>query len=79
MGYYLLPPIGEAAMIYYLDDSTNEGMGSLAKGIYKFFPMFEFNAAVSLFKLDVIGFMILRFSSNEILGNGLIITLLIMR
>lgn len=64
-------------MVYYLDDDSDEGMGSLAKGIYKFFPMFEYNAAVSLFKIEVILFAVLRLSSNDILSSPLIIILLV--
>ena len=45
--YIILPPIGEAAMIYYLDNPKKQGTASLGKGTTKFFPMFEFDAAIS--------------------------------
>ena len=78
IGYYLLPPIGEAAMIYYLQDNEKKHMVAFAKWIYKFFPMFEYNAAISLFQLEVIWFAMLRLNNVGILESPLIVVLLIM-
>gem|GEM_PF-5613845 len=49
IGYYILPPIGEAAMIYYLEKTMgNNGSveSSVTHGLKKFFVMFEWNSIV---------------------------------
>lgn len=45
VGYYILPPIGEAAMIYHLEKSHNNKSGSsFSQWLRKFFVMFEWNS-----------------------------------
>jgi len=49
IGYTLLPPIWDASMIYYLESKKKSGSLSLGKWVTKFFPMFEFNATMTMF------------------------------
>lgn len=45
IGYYIFPPIGEAAMIHHLEKSFNNKSGSsFSHGMKKFFVMFERNS-----------------------------------
>lgn len=76
--YSILPPIWEASMIYYIDSKHKSGSLSLGKGTGRFFPMFEFNATISI--LSIIAWVITasRFYAMDIL-NILTISLLIMR
>lgn len=76
--YELIPPIGEGAMIFYLDDPVEkrDGYRSLAKGLYKFFPMLEFGASTSLFKISFILAFILRLVLYDLRDNTLIMILM---
>lgn len=61
IGYELLPPIGDAAQIYYLDQpERKDGFRAFAQGLYKFFPMFEFNVATGFFKMSFILLILVR-------------------
>lgn len=51
IGYSILPPIWEAAMIYYVDSERKSGSTSLGKGTNRFFPMFEFDATMTFFSI----------------------------
>lgn len=75
--YSILPPIWEAAMIYYVDSEHKSGSLSLGKGTGRFFPMFEFNATMTF--LSIIAWVIAasRFYAMDIL-NVLTISLLVM-
>lgn len=76
-GYVILPPIGEGAMISYLHTNKNKGKISLTAGINRFFPMFEFNAGISLFSLFVFLTTISRLRILWILDQPLIISILL--
>lgn len=77
IGYELLPPIGDAAMVYYLEDKKpKDGFRALAKWLYKFFPMFEFNLATSLFKMSFIMLVIVRLVLFGLIDNLLILILM---
>lgn len=71
IGYAILPPIGEAAMIYYLDNPKKQWTLSLWKWVTKFFPMFEFDAAVNFVSFGMFAFAISRMYIIGILENPL--------
>lgn len=51
--YAILPPIGEAAMIYHLEKSYNNKSGSsFSHGLKKFFVMFEWNGLLTLISIS---------------------------
>ncbi len=79
IGYFLLPPIWEASLIYYLDDPERRGTLSFAKGMYKFFPMFEYNALTSA--LNLLTFMVVasRMFVLDILRHWFSLTIMTMR
>jgi hypothetical protein len=74
IGYELIPPIGEAAMIYHLDEAPEkkDGFRALAKWLYKFFPMFEYGLSTSLFKASVIILVLVRLILLDLRDNTLI-------
>lgn len=76
IGYELLPPIGEAALIYYLDDDQQNGARAFAKWMYKFFPMFEFDASTMFFKSSFILLVIIRLILFGLIDNVLIMILM---
>ncbi len=78
VGYFILPPIGEAAMIYYLDDPEKRGTLSFAKGMYKFFPMFEYNALVSVVNALTFFVVVTRMYVLGILRHWFSITILVL-
>lgn len=49
IGYFLMPPIWQATLIYYLNDENKKWTDSLWKWFYKFFPLFELNSLISVF------------------------------
>lgn len=79
IGYWILPPIWEAAMLIYKHEWRKQWTNSLSKWFGKFFPMFEFHAATGLFQIHVILFALFRMYGLGILNNWLIITLMILR
>ena len=79
IGYSILPPIWEAAMLFYLDNPKKQWTISLGKWVNKFFPMFEFDAATSFFQLIVFLFGVSRMYIMGILDNPLSIGLLLIR
>ncbi len=72
-GYVILPPIGESAMISYLDREQKSGTASFTTGLNKFFMMFEFDASVSLFGLFFFFVAVSRFYLLDIWDQPLII------
>lgn len=76
--YSLLPPIWDAAMIFYVSDREKWWTASLWSGITRFFPMFEFNATLSLLNLVTWWILATRLYVLDVL-NLLTIALLIMR
>lgn len=78
IGYELIPPIWEAAMIYYLDDpkEPKDDFRALAKWLYKFFPMLEFGVSTSLFKSSFIILVVIRLILFDLWDNTLIIILM---
>lgn len=77
IGYFLLPPIAEASMIYYLDNHERKWTLSIGKGFTKFFPLFEYHGIMSLF--DPLTFFIFwsRFWVLGLLGNVFVIIILV--
>ncbi len=76
IGYSILPPIWDAAMIYYVDSNKKSWSASLGSWFWRFFPMFEFNATISF--LNIIAWMIAA-SRMYAMGiiNWLTVTLLV--
>lgn len=74
--FSILPPIGEGAMIFYLDNPKKQGSVSLGKWLNTFLQMFELDAA--LYAFNVLTFLIALFRVYVmwILDNGFIITLM---
>lgn len=79
IGYFLLPPIGEAAMIFYLDNPERRGTLSLGRGLSKFFPMFEYNGLMSLFSPLTFFIFASRFWVLGLLDNIFVIIILSLR
>ncbi len=77
IGYTILPPIGESAMIFYLDDENKRGSSSLWKWITRFFPMFEFNATMTFLNILAVAITLSRLYVMDIL-NWLTITLMVL-
>lgn len=75
IGYSLLPPIGEAAMITYINSDHKSWTLSFGSWVNKFFPMFEFNATMALFSIVWWGASFSRLWMMDIL-NFLTITLM---
>lgn len=44
IGYFLIEPIGQSSLIYYIKDKKQSVGSALGKGINAFFPMFEYGA-----------------------------------
>ncbi len=77
IGFSLLPPIWDAAMVSYIDSEHKSGTISFGSWVSKFFPMFEFNATTSLFNIVTWGIALSRMYVMEIF-NWITITLMIM-
>lgn len=79
IGYFILPPIAEASMIYYLDNHERQGTVSIGRGLSKFFPLFEYHGIMSLFNPLTFFIFASRFWVLWLLWNGFVLTVLIMR
>lgn len=75
IGYAILPPIGEAAMIYYVDSKHKSGSLSLGQGTGRFFPMFEFDATLTFLSLSTLIIASSRLYAMDSI-NGITLTLL---
>ncbi len=78
IGYFLLPPIAEASMIYYLDNYERKGTVSIGRGFTKFFPMFEYDGIMTFFNPLVFCIFVSRFWVLGLLDKGLVIAVLVM-
>lgn len=79
IGYSVLPPIWEWAMIYYLNNPRKKWTASLGKGMTKFLQMFEFDAAISFFNIVIFLAAVSRIYIMDIGSNFLIVTLMLIR
>ncbi len=77
--YFILPPIGEAALIYYLSMTEKRGSASLGKGFSQFFPMFEYNGLISFFTMLPYFIILSRFWMLDLLDNFLVVTFMVLR
>lgn len=76
-GYFLLYPIGEATLIYYLDNDQKDSRWSFLKWLNKFFLMFEFIAMNGMgFNLLSFWFITMRIYIAWVLDNPFVITIL---
>jgi len=79
IGYYILPPIGEAAMIYHLEKSHNNKSGSsVSHGLKKFFVMFEWNSLLGFISVSTWLIIISRLRILDILDQPLVLIILTM-
>lgn len=76
--YFLLPPIWDAALIYYLSSENKRWSVSLWKWFTQFFPMFEYNGIISFFTLLPYFIVLSRFWILDLLGNFLVITIMVL-
>lgn len=77
--YFLLPPIGEASLIHYLDDVDKKWARSLGKWLTSFFPMFEFNGIMSVFTPLMFIIFLSRFWMLGILDNVFVVIIIFLR
>lgn len=77
VGYGLLPPVGEASMIHYLDNPKKQGTVSLWRWFAKFFPMFEFDAATSFLQVIVYFIALSRMYVMGIMDSTLVQILIV--
>lgn len=71
--YFLLPPVWEWAIIHYINSEKKWWTDSLGKWFSKFFPMFEFNALMSMFNYIVFIIAVIRVDAMWILSNPIVI------
>lgn len=76
--YFLLPPIWEASLIYYLSAEEKRWSVSLGKWFSQFFPMFEYNGLISFFTLLPYFIVLSRFWVLDLLGNILVIIIMVL-
>ncbi len=60
IGYFLIEPIGQASLIYYIKDKKYSIGSALGKGMNAFFPMFEYSALSSSFSVTTYIILIIR-------------------
>ncbi len=78
IGYFLMPPIWEASLIYYLSAEQKRWSVSLGKWFSQFFPMFEYNGLISFFTLLPYFIVLSRFRALDLLGNILVIIIMVL-
>ena len=79
IGNFLLYPIGEASLIYYIQENGKKLSSSISKGMRKFFVMFEFNGLGFAFGIYTIFTIIIRLRLMGILDNLILQILIIIR
>jgi len=72
IGYAILYPIGQAALIHYLRDQKFSIRDALAKGATTFFPMFEFSALAGTFSISTFIFIVIRLFMLDIVDSILV-------
>lgn len=60
IGYFLIEPIWQASLIYYIKDKKNSISSALGKGTNEFFPMFEYGALSSSFSVTTYIILVIR-------------------
>ncbi len=76
IGYSILPPVGEGAMIYYLNNPRKQWTASLGKWFGKFLQMFEFDAAITFFNIVIFLAAVSRIYVMDISTNIFIIIIM---
>ncbi|UFX83436.1 hypothetical protein [Candidatus Absconditicoccus praedator] len=69
VGYFLLPPIADGALISYLNNPEKGGKSSIGKGLLNFFPMFEYNSMMSVVNYLIFFIAVTRLWDMGILEN----------
>lgn len=72
IGYSLLYPIGQAALIHYLRDQKFSIRDALSKWTTTFFSMFEFSALAGTFSMSTFVFIIIRLFMLDIIDSVLV-------
>lgn len=75
--YFLLPPIAEASLIYYIDSKEKSWTQSLTKWFLKFFLMFEYDWLISLFNFLIFFVAFGRVYVMDIADNPFVIAIFI--
>ena len=75
IGNFILPPVGEGAMIHYLQ-SSQKWSKSLSKGLGSFFPMFEYDGLIYRFSILVFLIFVSRLWILGVLSNPFVIVVL---
>jgi hypothetical protein len=78
IGYFIMPPIWEASLIYYLSAQEKRWSASLGKWFSQFFPMFEYHGLISFFTLLPFFIVLSRFWTLDLLGNVLVIIIMVL-
>lgn len=79
IGYLRLYPIGQASVVYALEDTKRSAVSSFFRGGRKFFPLLEYNGLSLSFGLFTFLTIVLRFFLMDILGNAFVIILVSIR
>lgn len=77
IGYALLPPVGDAGIISYLDTPQKSLSKALITGSSHFFQMFEFNAAIGLFNITTFLVLVSRMYMMNILDSVVAIVVIV--
>lgn len=77
IGQFLLPPIWEAAIIYYLDDPDRQWKISIGKWLPKFFQLFEFDGMFYFFTYFTYMIFVGRLWILDIIYEPIVIILVI--
>ncbi len=77
VGQLLLPPIGEAACVYYLDDPEHKGKDSLSKWLPKFFQLFEYDGMFYFFTYFTFAVFVSRLFILDIIYEPIVMALVI--
>lgn len=76
--YFIMPPIWEASLVYYLSADEKRWSASLGKWFTQFFPMFEYNGLISFFTMLPYFIVLSRFWMLDLLHNILVIIFMIL-
>jgi len=79
IAYSIIYPIGQTAIIHYLNDKDKSIKKALKKWKEEFFPMFEYGIASLIISPTVYRLMVLKIIISWWLHNGFVILLLIIR
>lgn len=79
IGYGVLYPVWQAALIHYLHDKKFSMRDAMAKWVTTFFPMFEFGALEGTFSISSLIFIVIRLFMLDIMDNWFIRAIVIIQ